>query len=81
MIMNKDKDRKGLVFTFNSSKYYFYYIVSISSFIQFKVRWADIEESKKQAHMRQVGWQVGLHWQQLMDPNNCERALTKTKYF
>ena len=46
-----------------------------------RVRWADIEEQKKQDHMRQRGFVVGLNWHQYMDPQHPQRVLTETKYF
>lgn len=52
-----------------------------SIFQSFQVRWADIEERKKQDRFRTQGFIVGQNWEQVMDPKYPERALAKTKYF
>jgi len=46
-----------------------------------QVRWADIEERKTQERMRNLGFVVGQDWNRMMDPNNPEKALIRTKYF
>lgn len=46
-----------------------------------RVRWADIEESKQQKRMRDIGFVVGqTDWSKFTDPSHAERALTRTKY-
>ena len=47
--------------------------------IIFQVRWADVEEKRNQAKMRDVGFVVGQDWNRVMDPTQGESALTKTK--
>ncbi|KAH8030227.1 hypothetical protein HPB51_006659 [Rhipicephalus microplus] len=45
------------------------------------VRWADIEESKQQKRMRDIGFVVGqTDWSKFTDPTQAEKALTRTKY-
>lgn len=52
--------------------------VSVLVFRQ--VRWADIEERRKQMKMREVGFVVGqTNWNRMMDPTEGGSALTKTK--
>ncbi|KAL3183620.1 hypothetical protein MRX96_033722 [Rhipicephalus microplus] len=46
-----------------------------------RVRWADIEESKQQKRMRDIGFVVGqTDWSKFTDPTQAEKALTRTKY-
>ncbi|XP_064489881.1 YLP motif-containing protein 1-like isoform X2 [Ornithodoros turicata] len=46
-----------------------------------RVRWADIEESKHQERVRDIGFVVGqTDWSKFTDPSQAEKALTKTKY-
>ena len=46
-----------------------------------QVRWADIEERKRQDKARAVGFVVGhTNWNQIMDPHYGNNALTRTKY-
>lgn len=46
-----------------------------------QVRWADIEESKQQKRMRDIGFVVGqTDWSKFTDPSQAEKALTRTKY-
>lgn len=46
-----------------------------------RVRWADIEESKQQKRMRDIGFVVGqTDWSKFTDPSQAEKALTRTKY-
>jgi hypothetical protein len=46
-----------------------------------RVRWADIEERRKQVKMRDIGFVVGqTNWKRLMDPNEgTQQALERTK--
>ncbi|XP_020292292.1 putative uncharacterized protein DDB_G0282133 isoform X2 [Pseudomyrmex gracilis] len=45
-----------------------------------RVRWADLEERKKQEKMRAVGFVVGhTNWDRMMDPTKGGSALTRTK--
>lgn len=45
------------------------------------MRWADIEESKQQKRMRDIGFVVGqTDWSKFTDPTQAEKALTRTKY-
>lgn len=59
--------------------------VTCSSFTErFKraqVRWADLEERKRQEKMRAIGFVVGqTDWSRMMDPMQGQGALTQTKY-
>ncbi|KAH9380483.1 hypothetical protein HPB48_008817 [Haemaphysalis longicornis] len=46
-----------------------------------RVRWADIEESKQQKRVRDIGFVVGqTDWSKFTDPSQAEKALTRTKY-
>lgn len=46
-----------------------------------RVRWADIEERRKQVKQRDIGFVVGqTNWKRLMDPNEgTQEALERTK--
>lgn len=46
-----------------------------------RVRWADIEEKKEQAKMREIGFIVGqTDWKRMYDTSDGKSALEKTKY-
>ncbi|XP_025831805.1 YLP motif-containing protein 1-like isoform X2 [Agrilus planipennis] len=48
---------------------------------QKRVRWADLEERKKQEKMRAIGFVVGhTNWDRMMDPTMGSSALTQTKF-
>ena len=45
------------------------------------VKWADLEEKRKQTKMRAIGFVVGqTDWKRMMDPSDGKDSLTKTKY-
>ncbi|CAG2182981.1 unnamed protein product [Oppiella nova] len=45
------------------------------------VRWADVEERKRQEHSSQIGFVVGQQNWQYLDDQRCQRALTQVTYF
>ncbi|KAK2152964.1 hypothetical protein LSH36_313g02018 [Paralvinella palmiformis] len=46
-----------------------------------RVRWADIEERKSQARMRDIGFVLGqTNWDKMVDDTYADRALNQTKY-
>ena len=53
----------------------------LTSCLKFQVRWADIEERRKQVKMADIGFVVGqTNWKRLMDPNEgTQQALERTK--
>lgn len=48
---------------------------------QKRVRWADLEEKRRQEKIRAIGFVVGqTDWNRMMDPTQGGSALTQTKY-